>query len=684
MGIIAALDIGGTFTDLVYWDTVAGRGGDAKSATTPKDLSIGIVNCLTKAGLAAGELTDFVHGSTVAINTVLERTGAVTALVVTEGTRDVYAIGRGNRPDAYNIFFRRPRPLVPRERTFEVAERLAADGTVLTELTDEAVEAVVDAVARSGAEAVAVCLLHSYADERHEARLGAALAERLPDRYVSLSHAILREYREYERASTTVLNCYVGPRVSEYLEQLEELLEGRGFSGRLLIMQSNGGVMSPAIAKRVPVAMMESGPVGGISAAATLGRRLGYEQLIAFDMGGTTAKASLVTDGEPAISHGYFIGGYAEGHPLMLPVVDVVEVGTGGGSIARVDEVGALRVGPQSAGGDPGPICYGWGGKEPTVTDANLVLGRLGAGRFLGGEMPLDVEAAAEGIRRQVAEPLGIGLGEAAEGIVEIALTAMALAVRAVSVERGYDPRGFAMVAFGGAGGLHACAIARDLHIPTVIVPTFPGHFSAVGMLESDVRHDHVRTIYADLDGLDWERLEQIVDDLLAEGRGRLVEEGIEPASMVLEVDLDLRYEGQEFSLPTRVERDELAGRDAGALKARFGAEHQRRFRHSASEEAVEVVNARVVARGRRPGLELRVAGEEGEALTGTRPVVIDRGGTPVDVPVYWRPRMAEGQVVVGPAIVEEYASTTVLLPGDEMVRAASGELVISIGGTDR
>lgn len=680
MAIIAALDIGGTFTDLVFWDSESNRFGDAKSATTPKDLSIGIVNCLTKAGIAVGQLTDFVHGSTIAINTVLEGSGATTALIVTEGTRDIYAIGRGNRPDAYNIFFHRPKPLVPRHLTFEVSERLGADGSVIEELSDDAIERVVSDIGRTAVDSIAVCLLHSYADHVHEARIGSALTAAFPDKYISLSHVILREYREYERASTTVLNSYVGPRVSVYLEQLESLLEERGFRGRLLIMQSNGGVMSPVSAKRVPVAMMESGPVGGITAAATLGRRLSLEQVIAFDMGGTTAKASLVAEGVPGISHGYYIGGYASGHPLMLPVVDVVEVGTGGGSIARVDEVGALRVGPESAGGDPGPICYGWGGQEPTVTDANVVLGRLGTGKFLGGEMPLDRTAASDGIHRHVAEPLGIGVTQAAEGILEIALTAMALAVRAVSVERGYDPRDFSLIAFGGAGGLHACAIARELHIPTVIIPTFPGHFSAVGMLESDLRHDHVRTIYRDLGALDWDRLVTVVDELLEVGRACLEEEGIEPERMTFDIDLDLRYEGQEFALPTRVSRGDLVAGRSDEIRARFGANHQRRFRHSARDETVEVVNARVVTRGRRDDVDRHFDAEAGDARTGARPIVMARGEEPVEVPIFWRSRLGVDEIVPGPAIIEEYASTTVLFAGDELRRTATGELLISIG----
>jgi N-methylhydantoinase A len=679
MHIVAALDIGGTFTDLVYWDAQEHRFGDAKSATTPKDLSIGILNCIEKADLAVEDLSDFVHGSTIAINTVLERTGAATALIVTEGTRDAYSMGRGNRPQAYNMFFHRPRPLVPRRRTFEVDERLLADGSVYRELAEDSIARVVAEVAEANVEAIAVCLIHSYANSAHEERLGAALSAAFPNKYISLSHMILREYREYERTSTTVLNSYVGPRVSAYVEQIEQLLNDRHFGGKFFIMRSNGGVMSPESAKHVPVAMMESGPVGGIAAAAALGRRLGFESVIAFDMGGTTAKASLISDGVPAIAEGYFIGGYAEGQPLMLPVVDVVEVGTGGGSIARIDEVGALRVGPESAGGDPGPICYGWGGTEPTVTDANLVLGRLGAGRFLGGEMPLDRDAAAEGIDRLIGQAIASSVSEAAYGIIEIAHTTMSLAVRSVSIERGFDPRNFAMVAFGGAGGLHACAIARDLNIPTVIVPLYPGHFSAVGMLESEVRHDYVRTVYGELGGLEWTLLNTVVDDFLESGRTQLEEDSIDAEGMSFDIDLDLRYAHQDFTLATRVSREDLRERNIDGIRTAFHEAHKRRFHHSAEDDLVELVNVRVSARGRRDDIERSYVPDVGDPRTGSREVYLLDNQHPVDVPIYWRSRMQVGSEIVGPAVIEEYASTALLLPGDILHCAPTGELIIDI-----
>ena len=385
---------------------------------------------------------------------------------------------------------------MPRSLTFEVPERVLASGEVMTPLDEDAVVAASSALRDTDVEAVAVCFLHSYANPEHERRAGAIIRAELPHAYVSLSHEILRQYREYERTSTTVVNAYIGPVVSRYVGALERRLRERGFDGELWIMQSGGGVMAPATAGRQPVAMMESGPVGGIVAATEFGRELGHTNVIAFDMGGTTAKVSLIRDSTPTITDGYYIGGYAEGHPVLGPVVDVVEVGTGGGSVAWIDEIGALKVGPRSAGAEPGPICYRRGGVEPTITDANVVLGRIRPTAFMGGEMDLDVEGALAGIAKRVAEPLGFESLAAAHGIIEVANAKMALAVREVSVAKGHDPRDFVLLASGGAGPLHAVAIARELDIPRVIVPRYPGHFSAVGMLLTDERHDLVQTIY--------------------------------------------------------------------------------------------------------------------------------------------------------------------------------------------
>ena len=676
-----AVDIGGTFTDLVAFDPQTGRVSQSKALTTHGDLPQGVWDCLSKASIAPRLAATVVHGSTIAINIAIEEKGAKTALVVTRGTRDVYKIGRQNRPQAYNFNFKRPVPLVPRSRTFEVEERLTATGERLVELVPEHAAAITAAVRESGAAAVAVCFLHSYLDPVHEIAIGRQLRAALPGTYVSLSHEIVREYREYERTSTTVMNAYIGPETSEYVGRMDERLRADEFEGRFLIMQSNGGVMSPETAKKLPVAMMESGPVGGVIAAAQVGAVLGLTNVITFDMGGTTAKTSLIKDGEVSVAQGYHIGGYASGHPVMFPVVDIVEVGAGGGSIAWIDAVGALKLGPHSAGSDPGPICYRRGGEHPAVTDANVVLGRIGAESFLGGEMPLDVAAARRGLETQLCGPLQMNAVEVALGIVRIAVAKMSLAVRGVSVERGYDPRDFALVAMGGAGPLHAVEIARDLQIPTVIVPNLPAHFSALGMLMADVRQDYVRTYYRPLFEADYGQLARIYAELLADGHATLDDAGVERDARSFQYWMDLRYVGQEFWLQIPVTEAEVQGADGAAIQHRFTQIHDHRFGHAAPDEPLELVNVRLTAIGVRPRITLPKLGHgAARALIGTRPIYLDDAFRPTICDVYRREWLAPNTGIAGPAVIEEYASTTVLFTGDELEVADTGELIITVG----
>ena len=653
--------------------------------TTHGDLPQGVWDCLDKAGIAPRNAANVVHDSTIAINIAIEQIGARTALVVTRGTRDVYKIGRQNRPEAYNFDFKRPVPVVPRSRTFEVDERLAATGEPIMNLEPASAAAVVDAVKASQAEAVAVCLLHSYLDPIHEVEMGRLLRAALSGTYISLSHEIVREYREYERTSTTVMNAYIGPKTSHYVGRMRERLEANDFAGRFLIMQSNGGVMSPDTAKKLPVAMMESGPVGGVIAAAEIGAALGHRNLITFDMGGTTAKTSLIKDGEVSVTQGYHIGGYASGHPVMFPVVDIVEVGAGGGSVAWIDEVGALKLGPKSAGSDPGPICYRRGGEEPAVTDANVVLGRIGAQSFLGGEMTLDSAAAQHGLSTKLCEHLQMTPIEAAHGIVKIAVAKMSLAVRAVSVERGYDPRDFALVAMGGAGPLHAVEIARELQIPTVIVPNLPAHFSALGMLMADVRQDYVRTYYRPLREADYSELTTIFAELLADGHATLDDAGVELGARSFQYWMDLRYVGQEFWLQIPVSDGEVRAADGAAIERRFSEIHDHRYGHAAVEEPLELVNLRLTARGARPKIQLPpLPASTRDALAGTRPIYLDSAADPTVCGVYKRELLQAGAALEGPAVVEEYASTTVLFAGDTLTVAATGEMIVTVRGRSR
>jgi N-methylhydantoinase A len=673
--VFVAVDIGGTFTDLIAFDAGLGRIHHAKALTTPRDPVVGVIDCLGKTTLDPAALGTLIHGSTIAINTLIERKGATVGLLVTRGTRDVYMIGRGNRPEAYNLFFHRARPLAPRHRTIEIDERLYATGEVRERLNRESVRAACAAFAREGVDAVAICFLHSYANPEHE-RIAAEMVEAaLPQAFVSPSHEILREYREYERMSTTVVNAYIGPKVGGYVRTLQSRLGEVGFRGDLAMMQSNGGVMTPEAAIKRPVMMMESGPVGGIIASAGIGQALQCRDVVSFDMGGTTAKAALVRDGEPSTAEGYYVGGYANGHPVMVPVVDVVEVGAGGGSIAWIDDLGALKVGPQSAGADPGPIAYGQGGAEPTITDANVVLGRIGAGDFLGGEMQLDRAAAQAGIEARLGRRLGMDTAEAARAVIAIAVAKMSLAVREVSVAKGYDPRDFALVASGGAGPPHALAIARELHIPTVIVPRFPSHFSALGMLMADERHDFSRTFYAELAEADFARIAAIFAEMSADAR-RVLTAGNEVSLQLL---FDLRYVGQEFALSVPASDEQLARADRAAIRAAFDALHEQRYAHHSKDEPVEIINLRLVARGRRAKLVMPPLPREGRADAHERRAVWFDTGGPVDCPVYRRDDLPAGAKLVGPALVSEYGSTTVVFPGDRLTVAATGELMISV-----
>ncbi len=676
--IVVAIDIGGTFTDLVGFDDAAGRFVEAKSLSTPAQLVQGIIDCIRQSGLDAAAIDELIHGSTIAINTLIERKGAKTGLVVTRGTRDVYIIGRGNRPEAYNLFFHRHRPLVPRHLTREVDERLLASGEVLAPLDRAGVAAACRALAAEGVEAVAVCFLHSYADPEHERIAGDMIRAAMPDAYLSLSHEILREYREFERMSTTVVNAYIGPKVGGYVKSLAARLGAIGFRGALSIMRSNGGVMTPEIATARPAAMMESGPVGGIIASARVGQALGLPNVISFDMGGTTAKASLVRDGEPTMAPGYHVGGYASGDPVMLPMIDVVEVGAGGGSIAWLDDVGALKVGPQSAGADPGPICYRGGGSEPTITDANVVLGRLDPDNFLGGQIKLDAAGARRGIEDKIAGRLRMDAVAAAQAIVEIAIAKMSLAVREVSVAKGYDPREFALVASGGAGPLHATAIARELYIPKVVVPLFPSHFSALGMLLADERHDFIRTFYSDLATLDFAALRDVHREMVAEATVSLRH----AAGAGRQIHLDLRYVGQEFTLPVPVSEAQIEAADRRGIRAAFDALYEHRYAHHSPDEAVEMVNIRLAMIGKRPTLTFpRLAESSGAKPSHRREVFFSDARKAIPSPVYQRATLGVGDRIAGPALIQEHGTTTVLFERDACVVAPSGELIIAVGG---
>jgi len=676
-----AVDIGGTFTDLAWYDSASGAVTYEKVLSTSPHFADGVHQSLAKVGIDMAQALHFVHGSTVAVNAVIQKSGARTALITTEGFEDVYEIGRANRPDTFNLFFEKPAPLVPATLRFGVRERMNAGGAVVRPLDLASARRVIRKLLAAQVEAVAVCLLHAYANPAHEIALGKMLRRALPKVYVTLAHEILREYREYERTSTAVLNSYVGPEVSRYLRKIDDPLRRNAFIGTFHIMQSNGGVMTAERAKQSPVSMMESGPAGGIIGAAAFGKSLGEENVIAFDMGGTTAKACLVERGLPHMADQYHVGGYREGYPMRLPVLDITEVGAGGGSIAWVEKGGALKVGPRSAGALPGPVCYGRGGTEPTVTDANLLIGRLNADRFLGGNMRLDYAAAAEAVARVVARPFDLHPTLAANGIVKIADARMSALVRAITLQRGYDPRDFSMIAFGGGGPLHATAIARELNIPRVIVPPCPGHFSALGMLLTDLRKDFVQTRVVDLDAIDAASLQDWFAPMEEDSIRAIAEQGCDSANALLLRFVDMRYLGQEYtvsvSVPARVDTNEIA-----ALRRRFDAAYDQRYGHCDLSVPAQIVTLRLAAFGTvaKPNIENLTArpapsGQPAER----RSVYFESAGVSVEVPVVRRHSLRAGQEFEGPLIIEEHASTTVAQPQDRVRVDGSGCLMLEI-----
>ena len=681
MKVRMAVDIGGTFTDLV-----ALKGGQiapllGKELTTPENFANGVSRAIEKSRIDPAEIDHFVHGTTVVINALTERRGAKVALITTRGFRDVIEIQRANRTDMYNLFYRKPRPFVPRRYRFEVPERVSHRGEIIEPLDESSLDEILQTCAREDIEAVAVCYLHAYANPVHEKRTRQRIERFLPGASVTASHELSQQWREYERTNTAVMNAYVKPVASAYLGSLDRQLADRGVSANKHLMQSNGGATSFRQGAEQPIHLVESGPVGGVIGAALLAGPLHEPNLISFDMGGTTAKVSLIERSGIKINTEYHLERSAvfAGYPLQIPVVDIVEVGAGGGSIASVDAGGALHVGPRSAGAKPGPACYGLGGTEPTVTDANLVTGRLSPDYFLGGEMRLDVHRAERAIAR-IAEAFDLTIAEAALGILRLANANMQAALERVSIERGYDPRDFALVASGGAGGLHGAALARELKLRTLIIPNAPGQFSAWGMLMTDLRRDYVRTrILACVpDHLDIIRAE--LRDLTEEAREQSLAEGFPPDSLWTEQSLDLRYAGQEHAVRTPVHTDDLDETDLAALIGRFHGLHQRAYSFR-QDDPVEIVNLHVTAWGRvdKPDLP-RASAEERSIETsckGRRPVIFEGVADAVETPVFERTRLPIGEEIPGPAVVEEPASTTIVYPGQLLTVDEYGHLII-------
>lgn len=680
-----AVDIGGTFTDVVGFDDERRTIVVGKTLSTPANLIEGIVRGIDSAEVSLTETESLVHGSTVVINALIERRGAKAAIITTRGFRDVYEIGRVNRPDAFNLGFEKHRPLVPRELVFELDERVHADGSELRAVDPDEVHALADILRARGVEAVGVVLMHSYRAPVHETQVGDLLRQDLPDVYVTLSHELSREYREFERTSTTAANAFVGPTVSSYLDQLEQELGRADSRAALSIMQSNGGVSDVETVRQQSVQMMESGPAGGVVGTIELCRRIGLMDAIAFDMGGTTAKAAVIRDQSFPLAAEYFVGGYVRGLPIRIPCLDIVEVGMGGGSLAWVDPAGGLHVGPRSAGAAPGPACYGLGGTDATVTDAAVALGLLSPDRALSGDLTLDVDAARQSVRT-VAEHVELSTTETASGVLAIAAASMANAVRAVTTERGLDPRDFTLFAFGGNGPLHVSLVARELGIRRVVIPPVPAVFSALGMLMADVRHDLVLTSIRRLGEATTVELDEDFRELESAGRHWLSVSGHGSLPTEFIRMADMRYVGQEHSITVTIPPP-VWDQGTAAIKQLFDQAHLERFSHAAPEEDAEIVTLRLSVVGSVSRPDWNTIGSGGPepdpaARTGSREVLLDRREGPAPCPVYERAALLANNRIQGPAAIEEGTTTTLLRVGDSLEVDELGNLIIEIGAT--
>jgi N-methylhydantoinase A len=675
-------DIGGTFTDLVGYDSNSGELVFGKTLTDYGDFVAGVTQCLVEVGLDPGPIDVLKHGTTQIINTLIERQGARTALVTTEGFRDILEIGRASRPIPFDLDYARNPPLVPRHLRFEIKERMDAKGTVLIAPDPAEIEVLASSLEELKVEAVAVAFINAYRNPTHEIFVAEFFRRRLQDVYVTTGAELSREWFEFERSATAAANAYVGPRAKSYIDRFASALGKADFRGKFLFMGSNGGVLSSSRAQKQPIALVESGPIGGCIGAAAYARRLGKDKLIAFDMGGTTAKCALIERAAFDVQGTYRVGGYEYGFPILTPVLDIVEVGTGGGSIASVDQHGRLRVGPRSAGSTPGPAAFNRGGVEPTVTDANLVLGRIGGETFLNGALPLDERLARAALIERIAHPLGYeGLDIAravANGIISFADAQMAMAIKEITIDRGKDVRDFELFVFGGGGPLHAANLARELNISRVIVPPEPGNFSALGMLLADARVDEAATFLLDLSesGLPVLR-EQLTE--LRKAVTTTLSRDFAGAALSSQCHLEMRYKGQRHSIRVGITGTE----NEQALRALFFAAYQARYGRADQLGGIELVGAHVVgfAQTDQPDLARlhRASGEVTRPLRRNRNLWFPDQEVACSAPIYVRSHLPIGREIEGPAIIEEFGSTTVIGPGDHLRIGEFGEFHISI-----
>jgi N-methylhydantoinase A len=674
--VVVGVDVGGTFTDLVLLDEATGAVRTAKVPSTPRNQAEGVLASLAGASVKAGEIKVLVHGTTAATNALIERKGARTGLITTRGFRDVLELGRRTRPTPYGLkgSFE---PLIPRDLRLEVTERLDAEGEVVLALDEEEVRRAARALRERGVEALVIHFIHSYANDRHERRARELVAAEWPNDYITAGAELLPEYREYERGTTASINGFVQPVIDRYLRTLADELRRRGCRREPLVMQGNGGTMSIDVAGRHAVNTLMSGPAAGVKAAAYTALAAGFPNVISCDMGGTSFDVGLIRDGRPVVSADKELG---YGLPVRVPMIDIHTIGAGGGSIATVNGAGILQVGPESAGADPGPICYARGGEAPTITDANLLLGRLNPDALLGVEQRVDLASIRDAMDRRLGAPLGLDPVQVASAIVRVANDKMAGAIRLVSLNRGHDPRDFVLLAFGGAGPLHASALARELAIPRVLVPARPGLTSALGCLVADVRHDFVKTVNQDLRHMDVPGARRILAAHVAEGQRLLATEGVEIETVTVLHEADMQFVGQTHVLTVEVPRTDFERND---LLQAFERAYWERFEVALSEMRCLLVSLRTTVVGRRRAVSLEglagipAAGSLRDAQAGSRPVWFDGEWRPT--PIYRRERLPRGAEFTGPAIVEQFDTTTVVEPGDHATVDPLGNLVITV-----
>lgn len=667
MGYRIGVDVGGTFTDICVFDENTGGIEIQKvpsSTHDPAEAIIEGVEIITREkSLPKDEINYFVHGTTIGTNTAIERKGAKTALLTTYGFRDLLEIGRQTRPSLYNLYVDKPKQLIPRKWRREITERILSDGSIYRELDIDSAEEVIDSLIKEGVEAVSVCFLHSYLNPVHEKKIKELIIKKFPNVYISISSEVLPEYREYERLSTTTLNSYIGPVVSNYVDKLEKGLKGTGIKVKPYIYQSNGGLMSVTTTKSNPVRTALSGPSAGVAGAIYVSKLAGFRNVITLDMGGTSTDVCLIQDLQENIATGKKVAGF----PLHLPMTDIHAVGAGGGSIAWIDSGGILKVGPESAGAVPGPVCYGRGGEEPTVTDANVMLKRLNPNRILGGKMQIDLDGAENAIKNKLAKHLNMDAVDVAKGIIKVVNSNMVRAIRVVSVERGYDPREFTLMAYGGAGPIHAVDIARELGIKTVLVPRTPGILSALGLLVSDLKMDFVKTRILMADAEDFSKVKSELDNLDQKVLEWFEEEGIESEKRRVERGLDMRYKGQNYELTIELDNDLETIEDLKTVINKFHTVHNRMYEYANRDEQVEIVNFRATAFGEIEKAELKGYSEEqnytAEKIVDKRNVFFQEVDQFVPTNIYNRDLINSGDRIEGPAIIEQVDSTIVIPP---------------------